>query len=255
MDAVYYYLILMLIFIIGGLLILFRLWFSTNKLHRINCERIAAQRIQEYYLDDLHTLYHESGILIDEIDHLFSAGNALSSDISSTSSLSAANKDARLNAEKNCLTKCEELLAVINSGDTLTDALLNHKRSLCESNGIIFHAKFQDIPSSYITDSELISLLGNLLDNALEAAMQCHSKEAFVAIESFVQRGAWLLKVSNSKPSDLHPLKNGMKTTKKKPDKHGMGTVIIRDIVSRYAGNITAEDTGDTFIVTVGFVL
>lgn len=253
MDAVYYYLILMLIFTVCGLLVLFRLWFSTNKLHRINCERIAAQRIQEYYLDDLHTLYHESGILIDEIEHLFSAGSTLSS--SSTSSLSAANKDAKLNAAKNCLTKCEELLAVINSGDTLTDALLNHKRSLCEANGIIFHAKIQDIPSSYITDSELISLLGNLLDNAFEAAMQCHSKEAFVAIESFVQRGAWLLKVSNSKPSDLHPLKNGMKTTKKIPDKHGMGTVIIRDIVSRYAGNITAEDTGDTFTIIVGFIL
>lgn len=255
MDAVYYYLILMLIFTACGLLVLFRLWISTNKLHRINCERITAQRIQEYYLDDLHTLYHESGILIDEIEHLFSAGSTLSFDLSNTSSLSAANKDARLNAEKNCLAKCEELLAIINSGDTLTDALLNHKRSLCEANGITFHAKIQDIPYSYVTDSELISLLGNLLDNALEAAMQCHSKKAFVAIESFVQRSVWLLKVSNSKPSGHHPLKNGMKTTKKIPDNHGMGTVIIRDIVSRYAGNITAEDTGDTFTVTVGFVV
>lgn len=101
----------------------------------------------------------------------------------------------------------------------------------------------QKLPEISLSDTELVSLFGNLLDNAMEAAER--TENPWVKLESSAKGGQWILKVTNSKLAEEKPMERDMATTK--GGGHGLGTKIIAKIVKRHKGVIEYKDLSESF--------
>lgn len=89
----------------------------------------------------------------------------------------------------------------------------------------------------HIDDLDLMSLLSNLLDNALAAAAQTEEKTVEVAIGE--KGGAVVIRVRNSIGPDQVP--DLSRTTKKNQQAHGMGIRIVEGICRKYQGSFLAS--------------
>ena len=87
-------------------------------------------------------------------------------------------------------------------------------------------------------------LYGNLLDNAIEAAMAVEQEKRYVHVESKFQEGRLLLSIKNSKPSGTSSYQQ---TSKKDKIKHGRGTRSVRKVAEKYGGELLLKDQGEHF--------
>lgn len=87
-------------------------------------------------------------------------------------------------------------------------------------------------------------LYGNLLDNAIEAAMAVEQEKRYVHVESKFQEGRLLLSIKNSKPSGTSSCQQ---TSKKDKIKHGRGIRSVRKVAEKYGGELMLKDQGGTF--------
>ncbi|MCE2603854.1 ATP-binding protein, partial [Pseudomonas aeruginosa] len=105
------------------------------------------------------------------------------------------------------------------------------------------------------TEIELTSLIGNLLDNAIEAAHAASDPHPFVTLHCDFRSGILLIRVKNTKVSTARPIETNMQTTKLNKDYHGLGLHILSSIVKKYDGTMKMTDQGDTFQTSVSLVL
>ena len=87
-------------------------------------------------------------------------------------------------------------------------------------------------------------LYGNLLDNAIEAAMAVEQEKRYVHVESKFQEGGLLLSIKNSKPSGTSSYQQ---TNKKDKIKHGRGIRSVRKVAEKYGGELLLKDQGEHF--------
>ena len=87
-------------------------------------------------------------------------------------------------------------------------------------------------------------LYGNLLDNAIEAAMAVEQEKRYVHVESKFQEGRLLLSIKNSKPSGTS---SDQQTSKKDKIKHGRGIRSVRKVAEKYGGELMLKDQGEHF--------
>ena len=87
-------------------------------------------------------------------------------------------------------------------------------------------------------------LYGNLLDNAIEAAMAVEQEKRYVHVESKFQEGRLLLSIKNSKPSGTSSCQQ---TSKKDKIKHGRGIRSGRKVAEKYGGELMLKDQGEHF--------
>lgn len=121
----------------------------------------------------------------------------------------------------------------IDVGNDFINAILNSKLSIAKARGIdVMCASSSNIGG--IEDTDLCNLLGNMLDNAIEAAEKCSSGFIEVTINS--SNDKIQVTVANSIQSSV--LKNNRKLTTTKPDSsfHGYGVKTIRAIAEKYDG-------------------
>ena len=87
-------------------------------------------------------------------------------------------------------------------------------------------------------------LYGNLLDNAIEAAIAVEQEKRYVHVESKFQEGRLLLSIKNSKPSGTSSYQQ---TNKKDKIKHGRGIRSVRKVAEKYGGELLLKDQGEHF--------
>lgn len=87
-------------------------------------------------------------------------------------------------------------------------------------------------------------LYGNLLDNAIEAAMAVEQEKRYVHVESKFQESRLLLSIKNSKPSGTSSCQQ---TSKKDKIKHGRGIRSVRKVAEKYGGELMLKDQGEHF--------
>ena len=149
-----------------------------------------------------------------------------------------------------CLDKTKYELMTEN---IVANLVLADKKEVAESKGIHFSVK-ADIPENIeIENVDICSVLGNILDNAIEACEKIEEKDKrFIIVKSMMKDGYWFIKVENSFVVDLQKSgKNMLETTKKDRSNHGLGTRIIKDIARKYDGEGIFEQKDDRFIVLV----
>lgn len=101
----------------------------------------------------------------------------------------------------------------------------------------------RDLP---IADPDLCALLGNAIDNAMEAAQKAANKK--VRLRCRTDKGLFMLQVENALTGDERP---DLSTTKKNKAAHGFGLAGMREIAARYGGSLEAGPREGRFELVV----
>lgn len=137
---------------------------------------------------------------------------------------------------------------VIESGDVEIDSLLNYMlaRARKEQISVQTHIRLSDA-GRHSFDMNII--LGNLLENAIEAARQTEEKTLTVAIRE--EKGVLKIHIENSYNGTLIRKGARLLTTKKEKEQHGLGLGSVENIVRKYHGEMKIEKENNIFSVRV----
>lgn len=132
------------------------------------------------------------------------------------------------------------------SDNKMLDLVIYNKVQIMKEKDIYNSIDISLYQNTTIDDIDLITLLFNILDNAIEACEKITTKR-FIHVKIYEKYNCLYIEVMNSKnPDDLF---GSLKTTKADPINHGIGTTIIKNIVRKYKGDVLFEDNKDTFRV------
>ncbi|MDE6021526.1 MAG: ATP-binding protein [Ruminococcus sp.] len=126
----------------------------------------------------------------------------------------------------------------IKTGNVMADAVLNSKLSVAEQKGIQLNIKAHIPQGMTMTDVELCSVLGNLIDNAIEACEKLSYDQRFMRVYIDKFKGQFYLSVQNSSPS-VRRDKGTYRTTKE--GSHGFGLFRIDRIAKKYGGYVNRQ--------------
>ena len=146
-----------------------------------------------------------------------------------------------------------ENMGTVTHGQLL-ELVLQKKIQEAEQKQIVCDVQGKLTGNLRMDEMSLVSLMMNLLDNAIEACVQTENRQIQVAIAENPAAQMLELKLCNSKSSGqkLHANEMGLgyQTTKADRSSHGYGTQIIQQIINENGGTIRYVDAGDTMEVT-----
>lgn len=154
------------------------------------------------------------------------------------------------------LLKMSESLAqyskVCHSGNHTLDVVVDKYVTECRINGLNFEFDIKNNNLANIEPYDTVTILGNLLDNALEATKQ--SEQKTLSLETDYRNDFSVIIVSNS--CDKNPLSDGRTlpiTTKINKQLHGFGLKSVNTTVKKYNGDIAFDYCSETkvFVVTL----
>ena len=140
-----------------------------------------------------------------------------------------------------------------NTDNKYLDLLLNKYQSECESSNIDFDYLIKTANLSFMDSADLISMMSNILDNAIESANKSDAKTISLSINR--NNNFDILSCSNS--CDCKPESTGedLKSTKAQKGIHGYGFKSIKRTAKKYDGEVewTFNDLINAFTITIVF--
>lgn len=145
-----------------------------------------------------------------------------------------------------------EMAGNVWTGDETIDYLINSKASKAKSDGTDFRIQVEFPRRTNLKSADLCAILGNLLDNALEAARQVPEREKrYIRLTIRRINQMIVIKVENSYASGhVSPLmeKDGaLKTTKEDNGLHGWGLKSAQTAAEKYGGCVLTSYTDTDF--------
>jgi hypothetical protein len=136
------------------------------------------------------------------------------------------------------------------TGFPFFDFILNYKKAEMDEKKISFKLEVDlyDIP---LEEAELGIVLGNLFDNAIEAAGQCELKRRNIYLKVGNMNQMFLLHMRNSSTKKPQLKNNNFLTTKKDSFAHGLGVESVKHIVEKQNGKICFQYDKEYFEVTI----
>ena len=207
-----------------------------NALTRIQYEQNALQ--QDYYahieenINTLSLLRHDFNNHLIVIDNYASAGKIEE----------LHNYVVRLN---------QELLVthIIHTPSDLLSSLLNAKCEVCKQHNVTFRFK-QDFSVIAIEDYHLVTILSNIIDNAITASGKVN--EGYIDL-SLIQVDSYL-DINCINNHCEHFLKKGdilMSTKTQNQNIHGLGITSVQKSVNTLDGKLKIQYSKDTFHISV----
>lgn len=140
---------------------------------------------------------------------------------------------------------------VIKTGNVMMDAVLNSKISVARAKQITVEAKATVPRQLSIAEVDLCVILGNLLDNAIEACMQIpRESERFIRIYIDILQGQLYLYVINATAEKLKRQGHTYRSTKASRE-HGYGLMRMDRMVEKYHGYLNRQDEEGVFATEV----
>lgn len=138
----------------------------------------------------------------------------------------------------------------VHSGNILIDMIISEYQEKMVEEDIKMNTRL-NVPFCKFSDADLCIVLGNLLDNAIEAVMKCPRDMRQISLEIFCVKDFFCLSVENCCVKEPIVTKKGLQTSKKEAWKHGFGISNVKDIVGRYEGYVHINCSGETFRVDI----
>lgn len=140
---------------------------------------------------------------------------------------------------------------VLKTGNVMVDAILNSKLSLIKSKNISVNAK-ANVPSELrISEIDLCVIIGNLLDNAMEACLRQKKHEVrFIRVYIGILKKQLYICVTNSMSGEVKRVGKDYLSTKG-ADSHGFGIMRIDRIADKYNGYVNRQNEEGAFATEV----
>ena len=147
-----------------------------------------------------------------------------------------------------------DLNEIVNVYHPVVGAVLNMKKEKAAISKIDFNVDV-DIPNKLPFDFvDLSTILGNLLDNAIEACEKIPHLSPKVDIKIYMKDIHMIIKIENSKSDKVIYGNDKLRrfvTTKVDKENHGLGLMNVRKAVNKYNGVIKIQDKGTEFLVDI----
>lgn len=143
------------------------------------------------------------------------------------------------------LNKIEDAYHRVNTGNLVIDALVTNTLNIGQANGIKIDTKLNlDMQEIHIERYDLCVVLGNMLDNAIEASKKIKiADDRYMLIKIHSNESALFLHVLNHMEKEAAPLHS----QKANPEFHGLGLTNISRICEKYGGHMTIETKNKVF--------
>lgn len=149
---------------------------------------------------------------------------------------------------------CEQINKISSAVDTnhsIINAILNTKLSFAKSQGIkILCSSVKQIHAEKIEEIDLCHLIGNMMDNAIEATLKISSEKTKYVEVSITEINAMILITVRNSYEDVL-IDEGLNTSKDNKANHGFGIKTIRKIAKKYQGSADFYTEGDLFCCSV----
>ena len=193
-------------------------------------------RIQKYNLDILRDRYETGGKLIEELDDY----NSLLAFYEKTPLLDISGQE-------------RQYKKINYTGNSFLDRMISYKKQQAEDKGITVNMDC-DTVLWQLNDIDTVALIFNLMDNAMEAAVEC--RDAFIHMKVGYIHDYLMLHIQNSKSYDrslsFDPIRGDEPVTTKDDTRvHGFGIPVVKELICRYSGEVEFADMGDAFSVEI----
>lgn len=144
----------------------------------------------------------------------------------------------------------------LNTGSAIIDALLGDKRERAAGVDVRLHVQLDLTPLSFMNNAELVSIFGNAVDNAVEAARECSDpNERCVYIKGRRVHDMFFLSFENHYAGERSRQAGRFRTGKADRELHGIGLGSIEKAVRKYSGEVHAEHDNEKRFFTLNIML
>ena len=123
-------------------------------------------------------------------------------------------------------------ILIANTRNSTIDALLNQKAQVAKKNNIDIRFKVNDLSGIQVAPIDLVIIIGNLLDNAIEACVKLPAGEREIYAQLLLEDTLFLSFRNTSPPVEI--VNSYIATTKKPPDLHGFGLQNVKTALKKY---------------------
>lgn len=145
--------------------------------------------------------------------------------------------------------------AAVETGNEILDTVLTEKSLICSRDEIALSCIADGKQLAFMDPVDLYTLVGNALDNAIEAVLPLPEAERLIRIRVQNRAGMVFLQVENPYSGSLK-LQDGLpQTHKADKQNHGFGIRSMQDIAKKYNGYLKLDTEGGQFVLTLSFPL
>lgn len=203
-----------------------------QQLEMMNRNTEEQKKMMEGFREEKHNFVNELIVLKDSIEH--------------------GEKEKALEEIKRLIHGFPIESKISNCGNSTVDALINFKNITAEKAGVKLRLKIFIPEKLPINPCDLGVVMGNAIDNAIEAAEKCTAGDKFVEITMGVKKEALVFIIKNPFQNELREDKQGnLLSTKRDKNRHGYGVKSMKRVVEKYQGEVLIEAENQMFVMTV----
>lgn len=190
--------------------------------------------MQEQYYEQLHAEQEETRAMFHDINKSLQAMRALASEANTEGAASLLSETQKI---------FDDLGTVVDVGNSIVSIILNEYCQLANASDIPFQYDVSIPPTLRVTAVDLYVLLGNTLDNAIEACKFLPKEQRYIHLQLRAVNEMLFLQVKNPYCKD-YPLRVRGKN-------HGYGLQNVRKCVKKYDGDISTQQQNGVFLLSL----
>ena len=253
-DAIVYEIVnfnkLILLLIIINLLILITasviVWFlliKTSKDNKVKTDLLLSKQREELYKNSVMATN-------EQIEKISTIKHDVKNNLLSASMLITEGQYEK--AKLLCDSLCERLTTAhtpVHTGNPVLNAIINVEIEKSESRNIDFSYDINN-DLSFVADSDIVSIIGNLCDNAIEYLSKIPESKRQMEIAITVYRDYYCITCKNTILSSILNINPTLDSTKDDVSFHGKGMKILNKIAGKYQGEIICSEEYNQLIVS-----
>jgi sensor histidine kinase regulating citrate/malate metabolism len=116
----------------------------------------------------------------------------------------------------------------------------------------VFVLRVNDLSELRIADEDIVTILSNLLNNALEACRKCDSSRRILKLKFVNEDGMIKIGVRNTFNNPILYENGEIKSTKMlQTEDHGVGIKNIIEVIEKYDGSYVIKDDNQEFYFSI----
>lgn len=213
----------------------------SGKKYRIENERIKRQLLEEKY-QSLNEIYGRNAKLYHDLNnHLNLLWQLLD--------------EGKIEEAKTYISDISEpirhMQKVTWTGVDIIDVVLNSKIEIMQEKAIDYQMNVEFPQNTGISETDICTILSNLLDNAIEAVEKLPRQEIPVKITMRSIKKILFIQIENPCIETEVPEDGLPETSKTEKEKHGWGLWNVSDIADKYQGTFQVESENGIFKAVV----
>ena len=146
--------------------------------------------------------------------------------------------------------KVGEYDTFVDTGSRVLDVVLAEKRAVCVGRGVELTTFVDGGPLEFMEELDLYSLVGNALNNAIEAASKLPEGERFVTLTTHAEDGMVTIHVENPYLGEI-VMEDNLPKSQRDARYHGFGMRSMERTVEKYGGTLAVRAGEGVFCLDI----